>query len=474
MAGRFSKGETKIRPGVYFNATSETSLELSGAIDGVVAVAFKANFGPLNQVVNLTSYAQIADIFGDDSIAGSNTKLLEEIFIGGAATVKAVRVGNGGTKAMITLKDTTNETPVEVAVIAQKYAGTRALSITIKDSLAIATKRECIIYSGTKELMKVTFDKGTNEVDSLVEAINNYEGGIVDATKLAAGNGTLAALTQTAFTTAGASPTVTNADYSNAFELLEAETFNVLCIDSNDAQLHALAKAFIERAYDAGLLAQLVIGEPTSVTLTTRKANAAAKNSQQVVYVGNGFVYNNEDIEGYLAAGYAAGVIAATPANKAITHVTVNNATDLVGALTNTQIEECLQSGMLIFTKSTRGYVQFEQGINTLISLTDDQDAGWKKIRRTKTRYELIDRVNRNTESLIGQLNNDQNGQQTLIMICNAVIKDMVAENKLISGTVSLDSTTPAAGDYAYFIISVYDLDSLEKVYFTYTFHYSE
>lgn len=473
MAGRFSIGETKVRPGTYYNEESDNGLVLSGALNGVVAAAFKANFGPIGEVVTLESVAQIAEVYGDDSGANSNVSMLEKVFVGGASQIKAVRVGTGGTKAAITLKDTA-DTAVDVVTLTAKHPGSRALSITIKDSLSVTTNRECIIYSGTKELMKVTFAKGTNEVDGLIAAINGYSGSFLTATKVAAGNGTLAALTQTAFTTAGVSPTIANTDYSSAFELLEAERFNTLCVDSNETTVHALAKAFIDRVNDAGLLAQLVIGEPTSVAYATRKANAAAFNDRSVIYCLNGLKVNGEAWEGFNAAAAVAGLVAAVPSNQAITHLNIAGATELVGPLTNTQIVECLESGALVFTKSAAGVVWVEEGINTLITLSADQDAGWKKIRRTKTRFELIDRINRNTESITGRVTNDSNGQNTFIMIANGVIKEMVGEGKLVSGTVELDATRPPEGDSAWFRVSVYDLDSLEKAYFTYLFHYAQ
>jgi len=475
MAGKFTTGEVKVRPGSYFNMKSNNGIELLGTPSGIVACAFKANFGPLNKVVELNSISDISDYFGDDSVANSNTNTLEKIFMGGASVIKAVRVGTGGTCAAITLKDTTttDDTPIEVITLTQRYAGTRALSITIKDSLSLTTQRECIIYSGTKELLKVTFDKGTDEVNSLVDAINAVNEGIVTATKLANGNGVLAALNQTSFTTAGVSPTITSADYSTALSMLEAETFNVICVDTNEASVHALLKAFVERVNDAGLLCMGVVGEPTSVPLATRKADAAGFNSPSMVYVLNGQIIGGETIEGYNAAALIAGLIARVPSNQAITHMTLGGS-DIVGPLTTTQIIECLQSGAIVFTKSSTGAIQIEQGINTLVSLSTDQDAGWKKIRRTKTRYELIDRVQRNTEPLIGNLTNDENGRTTILAIVVAIINDMVAEGKLISGTVEVDPSRAPSGDSAWFAISVYDLDSLEKLYFTYTFHYSD
>ena len=54
MAGTFIIGETKIRPGTYFNIQKVGGNQLAGADDGTTAVFFKSDFGPLNEVVEIT------------------------------------------------------------------------------------------------------------------------------------------------------------------------------------------------------------------------------------------------------------------------------------------------------------------------------------------------------------------------------------------------------------------------------------
>lgn len=473
MSGRYSNGETMSRPGVYFRETKGGGNELTGARNGIVAAAFKANWGPLGEVVTLESPSEIYGLFGDDTEAGSNVAMLEKIFAGGASRIKAVRVGTGGTLAAHVLKDTT-ATPVNVVNLTAKCAGNRPLSVTIKDSLAIPTLRECIIHSGTKELMKVTFAKGASEVDALVAAINGNSAAIVTAAKAAAGNGTLAPVTQIAFATPGVSPTIATADYDAAFTVAESAVWNVLCVDTNDVAVHALVRSFINRANDGGLMAFAVIGEPTSVSYATRKANVAAINSMNVIYALNGFKIGDVAYEGFNAAALLAGLVAYLPANDSPTHKIIPSATEIIGALTNTQIVECLAAGAIVFTVSASGAVWIEQGINTLTTLSANQDAGWKKIRRTKTRFELIQRILENTEGIIGNVGNDSNGRATFVAIANGVIGQMIAENKLVSGEVSEDPSNPAKGDSAWFIISVLDLDSIEKVYITYRFRFSD
>ena len=474
MSGRYSNGQTMPRPGVYFREENGGGSELIGARNGVVAVAFKANWGPLGQIVTLESSSEIAENFGDDSGENSNVAILEKIFLGGASEIKAIRVGSGGTKASITLKDTASSSAASVVTLTAKYAGTRALSVTIKDSLSITTQRECIIYSGTKELMKVTFAKGEAEPEALVAAINGDVASIVTAVKVADGNGTLATVTQTAFTTAGVSPTITNTDYDAAFTILESSQWNVLCVDTNDTAIHALVKAFINRANDAGLMAMAVIGEPTSVAYATRKTNCAAFNSYNVIYCLNAFKVGNVAYEGFDAAAVVAGLVAYLPSNDSPTHKIIPGATDVIGALTNTQVVECLACGAIVFTVSASGSVWIEQGINTLTVLDANHDAGWKKIRRTKCRFELIQRVLENTEGIIGNVGNDSNGRATIIAIANGIINEMIAEGKLISGSIYEDPAHPDKGDSAWFIIEVLDLDSIEKVYLTYRFSFAE
>jgi hypothetical protein len=474
MAGSFKNGETKVRPGVYFRIEKGSGNELAGARNGIVAVAFKANWGALNQVMTLESPDEIYGLYGDDGQSNSNVAVLEKIFKGGASVIKAVRVGSGGTKAAHTLKDTTGS-PVDVVALTARYAGTRPLSVTIRDSLASPTTlRECIIYTGTKILMQVEFAKGTSEVDALVAAINAVTNGVVTAAKVAAGNGTLAAITQVAFSTVGVSPTIATADYSGAFTALEASKWGVLCVDTNDAAVHALVKSYINRVNDAGLLAFAVVGEPVSVAYATRRTNAAAFNSCNVVYCLNGG-YDSSNVlhDGFNVAAVVAGMLAALPSSDSPTHKQVPGLVSIAGALTNTEVQECLQSGALVLTMSASGVVWIEQGINTLVSPSADQDSGWKKIRRTKTRFELISRILESSESIIGSVNNDSNGRATFIAIANGVGKAMIAEGKLQSCTVSEDPNNPPSGDSAWFIIDVIDNDSVEKVYVTYRFRFS-
>lgn len=120
---------------------------------------------------------------------------------------------------------------------------------------------------------------------------------------------------------------------------------------------------------------------------------------------------SGEAVEGYLVAARIAGMIAACASNKSLTHTVVEGYTKLNDALTPTDISTAEQKGCIVLSTNTSGQIWIDSAINTLVSPADNQDDGWKKIRRTKTRYELITRCNDQADALIGKVDNDVNGR---------------------------------------------------------------
>lgn len=55
MAGTFILGETKVRPGTYFNIQKKGGNAAAGVMNGVTAVIFRADFGPLNEAIELSA-----------------------------------------------------------------------------------------------------------------------------------------------------------------------------------------------------------------------------------------------------------------------------------------------------------------------------------------------------------------------------------------------------------------------------------
>lgn len=472
MAQFFTIGEKKTRPGVYYRYENYGTPPTAGADDGKCAAVIRSNWGPVGEVQEMDSYEDIAKIYGDGGTGGTTDVALEE-FKGGATKVFAIRLGTGGTKGTYTIKDD-DSTPANVITLTLKHPGTRAFTVTIRPTVADNTLTELILYEGTVELEKLTFSNATDSVAALMAEYADKGSEYFTLTKLADSTHALASVSQASITP-GTDPTITNQSYSDAFEALEPYRWNVLAIDTETTAVHALMQLYLERIYQGGKFAMGVVGEPTSVALATRMSHATAFNSYQLVYVGNGFIDSEGNTkEGYRAAARIAGLIAGTPSNESITHLAISGAVDLSEALTNSQYESAIKAGMLTFSKSAAGAVWVEQGINTLVTPGTKEDEGWKKIKRTKVRFELFQRLNDSVEGLVGRINNDADGRMTVVQVGNNVCNEMIAEKKLMAGAyVELDPNYTPQGDSAWFIVYADDIDALEKLYFAFKFRFA-
>lgn len=457
-------GEIKVRPGTYFNVQKTGDDRLAGAVNGVTAVLFQADWGPLGETVEISYGDGYADVYG----TSLTTDAIKEVFAGGAVTALCCRIGTGGTAAFINL----SADDTDAVSLTAKYPGAKAFSVTLRDKLSDDTKRECIIFSGTKIVESVEFSKTeADEVAALIKGFENSSNFI--AGKMEGAAGKLNNVMQAAFT-AGTNPDVTVEDYSTGLSAVEMYDFNTICIDTEESAVHNLLAAFIDRIYQAGQLAMAVVAEKSSVSLTNRMQNAAAFNSEKMHYVLNGNVLVGEKkMEGYQTAARLAGMIGSCPANKSLTHVVMEGSTSLNEKLTPTQISKAETMGCIVFSMNDKKQVWIDNAINTLITPSENQDEGWKKIRRTKTRYELISRANRQADSLVGKVDNDANGRATIVSQIQGIGTAMVEEGKLLYCKVSENGQYKADGDSAWFDIEITDKDSAEHIYLTYNFRFS-
>ena len=466
MGGNFSIGQQEVRPGVYFRIQNAL-ISASNAVDKIVGVVFQADWGPLGapfSVMNGTNF--------DSLYSGGNSNIIN--FAGqNGSNVLAIRLGTGGTNGAYALNDTAS-TPT-VAVTA-KYPGVRAISITVQDSLTDTTKRQLLVYSGTSLKETILFAKGTTglgEPAALVAAITASSKWLT-ATKTSDGNKTIIAVSSVALT-GGANPVITNTDFSNAFTAIEPYQFDLLCIDTNTTTVQLLMWNYIIRLYQEENLTFGVIGEPSTVPIATRLTDVAAFNDFRMGYVINGVKdASGTSYDGWQSAAIVAGLIASTISNKSITHSQLTNYVGITESFTGQQIESAINAGAIVFTMSASGYPQIEYGITTFLNPTIDNDAGFKKIRRVMTRFELLNRVDAATEPLVGQVDNNTNGQSAILATAQAIINAMIKESKLLpGGLVTIDPNTAPSGDSVWFLFAVDDLDSAEKIYLTYNFRFA-
>lgn len=464
MAGTFILGETKVRPGAYFNLQKKGGNDAT-VMNGVTAVIFRADFGPLNTAVELAAEDGYEQVFGN----GLTTDTIKEAVAGGAKEIIACRVGSGGTQGSIALKGTGNE---DALTVTAKYPGAKGFTATVRDKLSDPSLRECIFYAGTTEFEKFEFAAGEGEAKALADALassKNFEAKLVEGK----GSVLLEAVSQAAFTM-GSNPDTTVTDYSNALAQVEPYEFNTICVDTEDHEIHLMIQSFIRRIFDAGSLAQAVVAEKHTEDLEKRTGHASALNDEKMCYVLNAWVKEQEKaIDGYQTAARIAGMVGAAPSNSSLTHAVINGFSELLEKLTNTEMAAAEKKGCIVLSYNKSKEVWIDNAVNTLVTPGENQDEGWKKIRRVKTRFELIRRINAVADSLVGKVDNDNNGRATVISQMQGVGDAMREEGKLVLCTVTESMAYKASEDSAWFEIDVIDKDSMEHIYLTFLFRFS-
>ena len=458
MAKVYTVGETKIRPGIYQRFSNVGGSLAAGALNGVNAIVTNASWGPVGVVTVHETAKSIRDTYGNNSTIESAI----QIMTGGASKVYIYRpTGTGAVAGTATIG--------ESITVTAKYPGARALKVKIQLKAGSTTEKQLIVFEGTTMLETFVFAASdSDETEAVIAA--TAKSAFITVAKVAEGPIASAEVELTG----GKDATLTSKDYSDGFYALESYAYNVLSTDTTDTAVNAILVEYVTEAYKTGKLIMGVIGAPTSTDFATRLSTAKAFNNKQIVYFGSGWKdTTGKTVEGAPAINRVAGIIAATPANQGITHTSISGAMENIEVLTNAQYESAIQSGLLLLSTGPDGEVWFDAAINTLTNCSAVEDEGWKKIRRVKTRFEVMDRIDRTLAPKVGKINCDSDGVAYVIQCALGVISDMIAEKKLSAGTFYEDPEMPHAGDSAWFIIEVDDNDSLEKIYLHYQFRYS-
>lgn len=461
LGAMFRLGEIKPRPGIYVRWYNDGGYSRFARPLGVGAAVIKSNWGPLNELFTLNPADDIKMQVG----TGKGANVVAEIFNGGASFVRVVRVGNGGNVATAYF-ETSDEVGFDVRT---KYPTSRQFSITIRDALDV-TQKELLAFENGRQIESFVFPKGGNEAEILLEMINTRSNYFVATSE---SQGELEIVLNRELT-GGKDPTVTGEDYTNGLRALETKFFDSVTVDVEDPAIHAAVHAFVRRKLQEGYRVTGFVGQLPSVDFETRKTEAKSFNDFAMTYVANGFETATGEVVGAEAAARVLGMFVSGSYKSSLTKRTITGATGIVGELKPDEYNEAATNGMLVFSINSDGIPQIDYGINTLVSIGPDEDEGWKKLRRVRTRYELIDRiVVQFDRAMRNQIDNEPDGHQFLITLANGEIDQMIREKGLLSGRMILDPTTAPEGDSAWFTFEdLVDLDGLEKAYLSFGFRY--
>ena len=463
IGAMFKLGEQKVRPGVFVRWYNAGGYTRYSRPLGVGAAVIKSNWGPVGALFTVESGDMVKEMVG----TGYGADVVKEIFEGGAHFVQTVRIGTGGKPATLSLVAETLKS-VELRTL---YPTSRLFSVTVREALDPANK-ELIVFEGGRQIESITFAAGENEALSLVAAVLAKSKILTASTDSTESTTVTAVINQPL--TGGSDPETVAEDYTDGFKLTETKFYDSVTVDSEDPSIHAALHAFVRRKIREGYRMTTFVGEKPTVDFEVRKSHAKAFNDFAVAYIGNGVQTAAGVLTGAKAAGRVLGMFISGSYKSSLTGKTITGGIGIEGELTASQYNEAATSGMMVFSLNSDGVPQIDYGINTLVSLGEDEDEGWKKLRRVRTRYELIDRITvKIHKAMANDKDNNNDDRQFICTLANGEILQMTIEGGLESGKMIVDPTTTPEGDSAWFTFdNLVDLDGLEKAYLAFGFQY--
>lgn len=253
-------------------------------------------------------------------------------------------------------------------------------------------------------------------------------------------------------------------DLRDAYAL---QDFNVFSYPSNVSEDQLTAtKAWVEECRNEGKHFIYVSGGNAAADADIAQGNARSvllKDEYIVNLVTGVIMPDGTELTSGDFASYIAGLIAGTPINEAITYKEIP-VTDVTKRLKSSEVTTALNSGSLVLIKDGNK-VRVEQGVTT-----DSTAQKRGKIRVTRGKQAVAtDIPTAARDNYIGKIDNDSNGQATLIAAVKAYLETLEAERVLLNPEVILDPRYKSEGDSVFLAVSYTEIDSMERIFMTIT-----
>jgi hypothetical protein len=464
MAGGTWDAQNKLQPGVYINFKSSPKALLAAGERGIVAIARDLSWGEPGAITRVGSPQEALGKLGYDIFSG-RMRFLREIFMGTASTPGAsgalvYRLPQPGAKA--------------AAVTAGGLTATARFPGARGNDIAIAVTPDP--DTETQEQGKYAVFTVETLVDGLV-ADSQRAGSFASAPDCAPGTaGDLEDNAWVRFSggalepAAGAplsggldwkdAPAAPAAGHAAFLQALEAEPFNVVAYDGDDAAVKQGYANFVKRRIaEHGLYSQAVMPD------------CAQLDSEAAISVGNGLALaGGETLDAAEACWWVAGATAGAANYQSLTYAAHPGAEDVRGALSPQQLDDAVRRGELVFFKEY-GEAKVLSDINTLTTLTPEKSRAFCKNRTIRVLQSIANDL-RKTYSLhyVSKVDNNELGRSRFKVAAIEYIMSLQANNAVQNFSPDDIEVLPGAeADAVAVSLAIQPVDSIEKIYMTVT-----
>jgi hypothetical protein len=283
-------------PGTYIEVRAEGLISVGSIATGNIGVVGTASRGPVDTVVPLGSYADALDTFGaydafkDPTVDGAPltlTRTIEQLYLGGAGSVYAVRVANGDPAQASVAVNATGATPAFTltAIDGGSFGNTIEYTV-VNEGTDQAPAWTLILVGGTVKETYVGANVG--EVHDAIAAAPSKLVTVSTASNASSGFDTVA--TSTALAGGSDLPNVSSSDIANGLAALATETINILVVGgAGSATVRGVVGAHVEQTENDGRERIAILGASTSdaTTVSNEVGDIADK---RIVLVAPGLV----------------------------------------------------------------------------------------------------------------------------------------------------------------------------------------
>lgn len=442
MAGGTWMSQNKVQPGVYINTKSRGNLSTNIGEKGIVAIAEPLSWGPCEVMQTIIPGEDLTPYIGYD-VTSEKAMFLREMMKGSDTTPGPIKIllyrpkGTGSVKASGTIGALT---------VTALYEGIRGNDITMiiqEDPDTESTYVVSTVVDG-----RIVDEQTVTEVSGLT------------ANAWVTFSGTGNTFTKTAGTalTGGKDPVIANVDYSAFLTALEKYTFDVVVYDGSELVVLQAYASFVKRISErVGQKCQAVV------------AGAKGCDSEWVISVGNGVkLTDGTTLTPQQATWWLGGAEAGAPYNQSLTYARYPNAVEASPKLTDAEIEEAIQDGMIVFI-DTYDTVKVCTDINTLTNFTVDKQKCFAKNRVMRVLNQFCNDVYKQFSLYyIGKTNNNDDGRNLLKGWIVGYLNEMQANGGVQN--FEPDDVEVAAGneiDAVVVNVAIQPVDSIEKIYMT-------
>lgn len=460
MAGTYLEGVSKVLSGVYTLIKAAVT-RVSVGDRGTVAYPFTSDWGPVNQIVDVTNEAEFRKMFNGDKTSLSANLIYRLAFAGQPRTVKAYRMAAAvAAKATATLNDVNSGEALKLETL---YPTDRAFTVAVKDGFS-AGEKVVDILEGSELVATV---RGTT-VDELAAELNK-----TDYVRVVSKGDTVPENTAgVAFTGGNNGGEVTAAQYLAFTDTLEAEEgVNAFALDGvTDEEIIESMVTFTKRVRDDGLYLTFVNGGPADWDAAVADANAKSQqlNYRGIINVGNG-------VDGHTAAEmaiFAAARAASVALNAGLTDEVVPFEA-VNRKLTKAERIAAKNAGTFVFVMDG-GRVVIDEAVNTLTSPGANESREMGKIRVSNA----LDQIATDLEVFGNEYkkgrSNTAEARQTFAAAVETDYFAGLARIEVIQPEYSYEPDPDYHGenavfkpaiDEAFFASEITPVDSMEKIY---------